>query len=82
MYFFLSGLCWHLPGLSELQLETRHLLQVEPDFFVVSTPTKHLACPRFTALPPQSDPSRVEVPQALVLQALAVGFEEVGTSNS
>ena len=42
---------WHLPRLSELPLETRHLLQVEADFFVVSTPTKHLACSRFTALP-------------------------------
>ena len=33
-------------------------------------------CPRFTALPSQSDPSPAEVPQAL-----AVGFQEVETSN-
>ena len=28
----------------------------------VPTPSSELACPRFTALPPQSDPSRAEVP--------------------
>ena len=48
-------------------------------------PHKHLAS-RFTTLPPQSDPSRAGVPQALepqilAPQAMAVGFQDVGTSN-
>ena len=73
MYSFLGGLRWHVPGLSELcaLLETRYLLQVEPGFF-----DNHLACHRFTALPPQRDPSQAEVPQAL-----AVGFQVVETST-
>ena len=39
---------------------------LKPGFFVVSTPTKHLAYS-----PPQSDPSRAEVRQALAPQDLA-----------
>ena len=39
---------------------------LKPGFFVVSTPTKHLAC-----FSPQSDQSLAEVPQALAHQALA-----------
>ena len=42
---------------------------------------KHLACPRLTHLPPQGDPSRVEVPQSLATHALAVGLQEVGESS-
>ena len=39
---------------------------LKPGFFVVSTPTKHLAC-----FSPQSYQSLAEVPQALAHQALA-----------
>ena len=43
----------------------------------VPTPSSGLTCPGFTALPPQSDPSRAEVPQALAVVLL----QEVVTSN-
>ena len=42
----------------------------------VPTPSSELACPRYTTLPPQSAPSRADVPQTL-----AVGFQDVVTSN-
>ena len=35
-FFFLSGLCWHLPGLSELPLEQRLLLFIAGEYFPFS----------------------------------------------
>ena len=75
-----------LPGFSKLPLETRHILRVETRLLCGVNPHKHLPCPQHTAFPPQSDPSRAEVlqavaPQPLAPRAFAVGFQDTGKSN-
>ena len=64
------------PAFQEFPPETRHVWQVEAWLLRDvnrSTPTKHLAC-----FPPQSCPSRVEVPQRLWRPRL---WQDVATSN-